>query len=91
MAAIVLKIVHQQHFIKGDEYLTYLCHPASGAVVLIAAAKDENYLDMCENLHGLKARLEFMGNQVVIYNKFESDPNFETEADAEEYLRNKGE
>lgn len=89
MACIVLKIVHQQHFIEGDEYLAFLLHPATGATVLIAAANDEKYLDMCENLHGLKARLEMMGNSVVISNKFESDPNFETNADAEEYLNNK--
>lgn len=89
MAAIVLKIVHQQHFIEGDEYLAFFIQPATDAMVLIGCAKDENYLDMCENLHGLKARLEMMGNAVVISNKFEPDPNFETSADAEEYLNNK--
>ena len=89
MATIVLKIVHQQHFIEGDEYLAYLLHPATGATVLIGCANDEKYLDMCENLHGLKARLEMMGNVVIISNKFEPDPNFETSADAEEYLENK--
>ena len=89
MAAIVLKIVCEQHYIEGDEYFAYFIHPATGATVLIATAKDENYLDMCENLHGLKARLEMMGNVVVISNKFEADPNFEASADAEEYLANR--
>lgn len=89
MSAIVLKIVRQQHFIEGDEYLAFFVHPATGAQVLIGCAKDENYLDMCDNLNGLKFRLEQLGNVVVISNKFEPDPNFETAADAEEFMENK--
>lgn len=91
MAAIVLRIVHEQHFIEGDSFLAFFVHPATGGCTLIGTANNETYLDMCERLEGLKWRLEQLGNEVVVYNKFDPDPNFETKADAEEYMRNKGE
>lgn len=87
---MIIKIVHEQHFIEGDCYKAFLISGNNQVICLTANVKPADYLEMCEKLDGLKIRLEQLGNNVETVIKFESDPNFETEADAEEYLENKG-
>lgn len=84
-----IKIVHEQHFIEGSRYKVFLIQ-GDQTICLIAGIKDNGYLDMCEAINGIRYRLAQLGNKVEIVNTIEPDPNFETQADAEEYLNNKG-
>lgn len=83
-----IKIVHEQHYIEGDRYKAFLIQ-GEQLVCLVAGVETDKYLDMCEAINGIKFRLGQLGNNVEIINKIELDPNFETLADAEEYLANK--
>ena len=85
---MIIKIVHEQHFIEGDRYNAFLCQNGE-CICLAAGVKSDGYLDMCEKLDGLKIRLEQLGSIVETVIRLEPDPNFETAADAEEYLNNK--
>lgn len=87
---MIIKIVHEQHFIEGNRYKAFLYQNNECLCCLITGVKPNDYLDMCEKLDGLKLRLEQLGNTVETLTVFEPDPNFETEADAQEYLENKG-
>lgn len=89
MAEVTIKIVQEQHFIEGDRFHAYLIQ-GENTMIIACNVKPLNYLEMCEKLDGLKIRLQELGNKVRTLVKFESDPNFETEADADEYLNNKG-
>ena len=84
-----IKIIHEQHFIEGNEYKAFLISENDQVICLTAGIKNDGYLDMCEKLDGLRIRLEQLGNKVETVVKIEPDPNFETAADAEEYLTNK--
>ena len=85
---MIIKIVQEQHFIEGDRYFAYI--ETNIELILIASnVKSDGYLDMCEKLDGLKFRLEQLGNTVEIKTEFRADPNFDTAAEAEEYLNNK--
>lgn len=88
---MIIKIVHEQHFIEGDTYKVFLYLDDKSCICCLTAnVKPKDYLDMCEKLDGLKIRLEQLGNNVETITKFEADPNFETAAEAEEYMANKG-
>lgn len=84
-----IKIIHEQHFIEGDIFKAFLISGNDEVICLCADVKPDAYLDMCEKLDGLRIRLEQLGSKVETVVKFERDPNFETAADAEEYLANK--
>lgn len=95
MAKFKIKIVEEQHFIEGNRYHAFLiqekCENDYAQMILACDIKPDGYLDMCEKLGGLKFRLESLGNEVETVLRFDPDPNFETQADADEYLKNKGE
>ena len=86
-----IKIVHEQHFIEGNEHKAFLISGSNQIICLTAGVKDDGYLDMCESINGIKFRLEQLGCNVEVVNVVEPDHNFDTAADAEEYLMNKGE
>lgn len=93
MAKFKIKIVEEQHFIEGNRYFAYLMQPMSDGynqMIIACNVKSSDYLDMCEKLDGLKFRLESLGNEVETLLRFDPDPNFETEEDANKYLENKG-
>lgn len=93
MAKFKIKIIEEQHFIEGNRYHAYLMQEQGNQweqMIIACNVKPDGYLDMCEKLGGLKYRLESLGNEVETFLKFDPDPNFETQADAEEYLMNKG-
>lgn len=94
MANFKIKIVEEQHFIEGNRYHAFLLQPQGEhdyvQMILACNVKPDGYLDMCEKLGGLKFRLEQLGNEVDTILRFDPDPNFETQADADEYLENKG-
>ena len=83
-----IKIVHEQHYIEGDRFKAFLIQ-GEQLICLVAGVKTDKYLDMCEAINGIKFRLKQLGSNVEIINTIEPDPNFETLADAEEYLANK--
>jgi hypothetical protein len=56
---------------------------------LVIGENPNNIVKIAESLDGLKFRLEQLGNDVEIKNVIEPDPNFESAAEAEEYLNNK--
>ncbi len=87
---MIIKIVQEQHFIEGDRYKAFLYQNNECLCCLVSGVKAKDYLDMCEKLDGLKIRLEQLGNSVDIITKFEPDPNFATEAEANECIMNKG-
>lgn len=94
MANFKIKIVEEQHFIEGNRYHAFLLQPQGehdyAQMILACNVKPDGYLDMCEKLGGLKFRLEQLGNEVETFLRFDPDPNFETQADADEYLESKG-
>ena len=94
MAKFKIKIVEEQHFIEGNRYHAFLLQPKGendyAQMILACNVKPDGYLDMCEKLGGLKFRLESLGNEVETFLRFDKDPNFETEEEANEYLMNEG-
>lgn len=88
---MIIKIIHKQHFIEGDRYFAFLISGNEQVILVAGDVQPENYLEMCEKLLELKTTLEKLGNEVHICLKHEPDPNFKTEADAEDYLDNKEE
>lgn len=95
MAKFKIKIVEEQHFIEGNRYHAFLMQEQGEnnyeQMIIACNVKPNGYLDMCEKLGGLKFRLESLGNEVETFLRFDKDPNFETEEEANEYLMNKGE
>lgn len=96
MTKFIIKIVEEQHFIEGNRFNAFLMQQQGKGIQYVSmplacCVKPKDYLDLCDNLNGLKTRLTLMGNEVEIITRFDPDPNFETEADADEYLANKGE
>lgn len=86
---MIIRIVREKHYIEGDRYFAYL--ETSGQMICIASnVKPANFLQMCEKLDGVRFRLSELGNYVEATTEVREDPNFETQADAEEYLNNKG-
>ena len=87
-----IKIVTEQHYIEGNKLHVFLIN-GEGAnadiVPLVINENPNNIVEIAENLDGLKFRLEKLGNEVEIKNVIEADPNFESAAEAEEYLDNK--
>ena len=88
---MIIKIVREKHYIEGDRYFAYLQASNSDELICIARnIKPEGFLQMCEKLDGLRFRLSELDNYVEAITEVREDPNFETQADAEEYLNNKG-
>lgn len=87
-----IKIKTEQHYIEGNKLHVFLIN-GEGAnaniMPLVINENPNNIVEIAESLNGLKFRLEQLGNEVEIKNVIEPDPNFESEADAEEYLNNK--
>lgn len=83
-----IKIKTEQHYIEGNELHVFLIN-GTNVMPLVIGENPNNIVKIAENLNGLKFRLEQLGNEVEIKNVVEPDPNFESEAEAEEYLNNK--
>lgn len=83
-----IKIKTEQHYIEGDKLHVFLIN-GTNTMPLVINENPNNIVKIAENLDGLKFRLEQLGNEVEIKNIVEPDPNFESAADAEEYLNNK--
>lgn len=83
-----IKIKTEQHYIEGNELHVFLIN-GTNVMPLVIGENPNNIVKIAENLDGLKFRLEQLGNEVEIKNVVEPDPNFESEAEAEEYLNNK--
>lgn len=88
MRIVRIEILQNQHFIIGDEYCVFLKQD-DRTIAIAVAVKTNEYLTMCENLEGLKWRLEKLGNKVIVETKFVPDPNFKSEEEAAEYFENK--
>ena len=88
----IIKIKTEQHYIEGNKLHVFLIN-GEGAnaniMPLVINENPNNIVKIAESLDGLKFRLEQLGNEVEIKNIVEPDPNFESEAEAEEYLNNK--
>lgn len=83
-----IKIKTEQHYIEGNKLHVFLIN-GTNVMPLVIGENPNNIVKIAESLDGLKFRLEQLGNEVEIKNVIEPDPNFESEADAEEYLNNK--
>lgn len=88
MRTIKIEIQQDQHFVVGDEYHVFL-KQENRTIAIAMQVKAQDYLKMCENLEGLKWRLEQLGNKVIVETKFIPDPNFKSYEEAAEYLENK--
>ncbi len=87
-----IKIKTEQHYIEGNKLHVFLINGEgvhSTTMPLVINENPNNIVKIAENLDGLKFRLEQLGNEVEIKNVVEPDPNFESAAEAEEYLNNK--
>lgn len=87
-----IKIKTEQHYIEGNKLHVFLISDEGAnaiAIPLVINENPNNIVKIAENLDGLKFRLEQLGNDVEIKNVIEPDPNFESAAEAEEYLNNK--
>lgn len=83
-----IKIKTEQHYIEGNELHVFLIN-GTNVMPLVIGENPNNIVKIAESLDGLKFRLEQLGNDVEIKNVIEPDPNFESAAEAEEYLNNK--
>ena len=83
-----IKIKTEQHYIEGNELHVFLIN-GTNVMPLVIGENPNNIVKIAENLNGLKFRLEQLGNDVEIKNVVNPDPNFESAAEAEEYLDNK--
>ncbi len=86
MAKIKIKIVQEQHYIKGDRYHAFLCQQGGAQIIVACSVKSNEYLQMCEKLNGLRFRLAELGNEVATETVLTRDPNFGTQEQADEYL-----
>lgn len=87
-----IKIVTEQHYIEGNKLHVFLIQGEgihANTMPLAINENPNNIVEIAENIDGIKFRLEQLGNTVEIKNIIESDPNFESEAEAEEHLNNK--
>lgn len=87
MSTVKIRIVQQQHFVEGDKFMVFLEQENDG-IMIAYGVKQQEYLQLCEKLDGLRWRLEDLGNTVVIKNEFEPDPNFSSYEEAMEHLEN---
>lgn len=87
-----IKIVTEQHYIEGNKLHVFLINGEgahANTMPLVINENPDKIVEIADNLDGLKFRLEQLGNEVEIKNIVEPDPNFESAAEAEEYLNNK--
>ena len=87
-----IRIITEQHYIEGNKLHVFLVNGEGANANMMPLVINENpnkIVEIAESLDGLKFRLEKLGNEVEIKNVIHSDPNFESEAEAEEYLNNK--
>lgn len=85
MSIVKIRIIQQQHFVDGDRFLVFL-EQESSDILIAYGVKQQEYLQLCEKLDGLRWRLQDLGNEVVIKNEFEPDPNFNSYEEAMECL-----
>ena len=93
---ITIKIVKEIHYIEGNRYNVYITGNCSEYMCIASHVKEKDYLDLCEALNGLQFRLNQVGrigkpvsqwtDNVKLVTEEWCDPNFESAADAEEYL-----
>ena len=83
-----IKIVTEQHYIEGNKLHVFLINDTN-TMPLVINKNPNNIIKIADDLDRLKLRLEQLGNEVEIKNVVEPDPNFESAAEAEEYLNNK--
>lgn len=89
---MTIKILHEQHYIEGDEYSAFLILDAGEHTIEMPLAvhkKQNEFFDFVDSLSGIQWRLEQLGNTVRTVNKFVPDPNFDSLDEAENYLTNK--
>ena len=87
-----IKIVTEQHYIEGNKLHVFLINGEganSNTMPLVINENPNKIVEIAESLDGLKFRLEKLGNDVEIKNVINPDPNFASEAEADEYLNNK--
>ena len=83
-----IKIVTEQHYIEGNKLHVFLINDTN-TMPLVINENPDKIVEIADNLDRLKFRLEQLGNDVEIKNVVDPDPNFESAAEAEEYLNNK--
>ena len=85
MSTVKIRIIQQQHFVEGDDFIVFLEQENDG-IMIAYGVKQQDYLNLCEKLDGLRWRLKDLGNEVIIKNEFVKDPNFDTYEEAMECL-----
>ena len=93
---ITIKIVKEIHYIEGNRYNVYITGNCSEYMCIANQVKEKDYLDLCEALNGLQIRLNQIGHigkpveqwtdNVKLITEEWRDPNFDSKAEAEEYL-----
>lgn len=93
---ITIKIVKEIHYIEGNRYNVYITGNCSEYMCIANQVKEKDYLDLCEALNGLQIRLNQIGHigkpveqwvdNVKLITEEWCDPNFDSKAEAEEYL-----
>lgn len=93
---ITIKIVKEINYIEGNRYNVYITGNCSEYMCIANQVKEKDYLELCEALNGLQFRLNQIGrigkpvsqwtDNVKLVTEEWCDPNFESAADAEEYL-----
>lgn len=96
---ITIKIVKEIHYVEGNRYNVYITGNCSEYMCIANQVKEKDYLELCEALNGLQIRLDQIGrigkpvsqwtDSVRLVTEEWTDPNFDSAADAEEYLANK--
>lgn len=89
---MTIKILHEQHYIGGDEYSAFLILDAGEHTIEMPLAvhkKQDEFFDLVDSLSGIQWRLEQLGNTVRTVNEVWSDPNFNSLDEAENYLTSK--
>ena len=87
---LIIEIVTEEHFVEGNEKIVFL---KSGdpqheiTIPLSYGVKSDELLELMDCIDGLKFRLEQMGKRVKIVEKINHDPNFENQAEADNYLQ----
>lgn len=88
---MIIKILHEQHHIDGDEYSAFLVLDAGEHTIEMPLAvhkKQDEFFDLVDSLSGIQWRLEQLGNTVRTVNEVWSDPNFDSQDEAEKVLDN---
>lgn len=87
MSTVKIRIIQQQHYADGDRFMVFL-EQENESIMVAYGVKQQEYLQLCEKLDGLRWRLQDLGNEVVIKNEFVPDPNFDSYEEAMECLDN---